>query len=452
MHMFRACRTYVLLLTPLAGLFGMPQDVTFDRDVLPVLQKNCQRCHRPGEVAPMSLLTYSDARPWAKAIKKAVLTKQMPPWFADPNYGPFLNNASLSSKEIDILVAWADRGAPEGNPADKPAPVAFPDGWNIKPDMVIEMPKEFHLPAKGTINYQNILVKVNFPEDKWVVAAEMRPGNPQVVHHMRGIIRGPHSHWMETAVPGEAYESGDDVMGTNDEGENLVGKFNPGLGPQYFDMGGSAKFIPKGSDFVFNIHYTAIGKPATDRSKIGLVFAQHPPASRYYMANVPYAGNMVIRPGDPDAEVVSEVTLQRDVTLVYLQPHMHVRGKDYEFRAIYPSGESATLFKGKWDFNWQLGYQFAKPVLLPKGTRLIGISHFDNSISNRFNPDPSKEVRWGPQNWDEMSAAFIGILVPDLHADLRTVFRKSGPSLLPVDLSRSGPAIESIAGITKTAH
>jgi hypothetical protein len=233
-------------------------------------------------------------------------------------------------------------------------------------------------------------------------------------------------------------------MNKNDEGENLLGKFNPGLGAQEFTVEGGAKFVPKGSDFVFNIHYTAIGKPATDRSRIGLVFAKNPPANRYYTANVPLAQNLVIPAGDGNAEVVGEVTVQRDVKLVYVQPHMHVRGKDYELRAVYPTGETETVFKGKWDFNWQIGYELAKPLLLPKGTKLVGISHFDNSANNRFNPDPSKEVLWGPQNWDEMSAAFIGIIIPDLKADLRTVFRKSGPSLLRPVRGRPGPTLTAV--------
>jgi len=444
--LLRWTSAFNLFLVAIAGsAFGASPAVTFNKDVLPVLQRSCQRCHRPGEVAPMSLLTYQDARPWAKAIKTAVLTRKMPPWFADANYGHFLNDPTLSSKDVSTLVAWVDSGAPEGDQKDKPAPVTFEDGWNIKPDMIIEMPKEFHLPATGTIDYQNILVKVNFPEDKWVVAAEMRPGNPQVVHHMRGIIRGPNSHWMRDAVPGEAYETGDDVMNRNDEGENLVGKFNPGLGAQDFSLYSSAKFVPKGSDFVFNIHYTAIGKPATDQSKIGLVFAKDPPRARYYTANLPYARNMVIPPGERNAEVVSEVTAQRDLKLVYLQPHMHVRGKDYEFRLIYPDGKTETIYKGPWDFNWQLGYDYETPINVPKGTRLVGISHFDNSVANPYNPDPTKEVRWGPQNWDEMSAAFIGIVIPDLGADLRQVFKASGPSLLPIVPGRSGPTLAALA-------
>ena len=304
----------------------------------------------------MSFLTYKDARPWAKAMKTAVVTGKMPPWFADPKYGHFANNPTLSVKDVDALVTWADNGAPEGDAKDKPAPATFQDGWNIKPDMIIEMPKEFHVPAKGTINYQNILVKVNFPEDKWVVAAEMRPGNPQVVHHMRGDIRGPNSHWMADAIPGEAYESGDDVMNKNDEGENLLGKFNPGLGAQEFSEEGAAKFVPKGSDFVFNIHYTAIGKPTTDRSRIGLVFAKQPPSVRYYTANVPLALNLVIPPGENNAEVVGEVTLQTGCE-ISVRPASHARSRQgLRIARGLPDG------RDRYNYERQMGFQLATRI------------------------------------------------------------------------------------------
>src|SRR5690242_10896690 len=203
--------------------------VTFNRDVLPILQKNCQACHRPGEIAPMSFLTYKDTRPWAKAMKEAGVSRQMPPWFADPAYGHYANDKRLSDAEIQTISAWADGGAVEGDPKDMPPPVTFQDGWNIKPDMIIEMPKDFNVPATGTVNYQNFLVKVNFPEDVWIVAAEMRPGNPKVLHHGRVLVRPPGSQFMEDAVPGEAYETGSLVM-TKGEAPETLGKFNPGLG------------------------------------------------------------------------------------------------------------------------------------------------------------------------------------------------------------------------------
>jgi len=430
MNMFRASLAILVTGVAATSAIAAPATPTFNKDVLPLLQKNCQGCHRTGEMAPMSLLTYSDARPWAKAIKQAVATKKMPPWFAEK--GHFANDRSLSQAQIDTLVAWADNGAPEGDAKDKPAPITFPDGWNIKPDMIIEMPKDFHVAATGTINYQNIRVKVNFPEDRWVVAAEMRPGNPKVVHHGRVIVVPPGAAWMAKAVPGEAYEEGSEGMGGAKEGTDLLGKYNPGLGAQSFDVDGSAKFIPKGSDVVFNLHYTSVGSPQTDRSKVGLVFAKAPPLTRYWMSpGTPAAFNLVIPAGDRNAEVVSEVTVGVDgARLVYIQPHMHLRGKDYELRVTYPTGESETVFKGQWNFDWQIGYQLAKPLLVPKGTKIMGIAHYDNSPNNKFNPDPGKTILWGDQNWDEMQSGFLG-LVFDAKTDVNKVFIQSGPSLLP---------------------
>jgi hypothetical protein len=422
-----------------------PSKVTFNKDVLPILQKNCQSCHRPGEVAPMSLLTYTDARPWAKAIKAAVVSQKMPPWLAEASYGHYKNDRTLSTADIATLSAWADNGSPEGDAKDKPAPVTFQDGWNLKPDIIVEMPKPFFLPATGTINYKFIVVKTNFPEDMWVQSAEMRPGNPKVLHHGKVWVRPPGSHWLENAEPGEAYENETqrEIIGRNgaEEGNDILGKFNPGLGAQSFDVGGSAKFVPKGSDLVFELHYTTMGQPTEDISKIGLVLAKNPPQTRYFFHAGPTASNLAIPAGDGNAEVVSELTLAHDAKLVYAQPHMHLRGKDFELRLIYPTGETQTVLKTKWDFEWQMGYEFAKPIDMPKGTRMVGISHFDNSANNRFNPDPAKDVRWGPQNWDEMSNCFIGVLL-DMQIKPETVFVRSGPSLLP--RGQSGPTLAAL--------
>jgi hypothetical protein len=417
--------------------------VTFNKDVLPILQKNCQSCHRPGEIAPMSFLTYKDTRPWAKAIKVAVASRQMPPWFADPAYGHFANDRTLSDATISTLSAWADGGAVEGDDRDKPAPVDFPQGWSFKPDMIIEMPQDINLPATGTINYKSILVKANFPQDAWVVAADLRPGNATAVHHMRAIVRPPGSQWMKDAVPGVAYEQGDPELGRQGEGTDLLGKFNPGLGGQDFSMFDSAKFVPKGSDIVFSMHYTATGKPTTDRSKLGLVFAKKAPRLRYFVSDGPTAGNLAIPAGDRHAEIVSEMTAQADTELVYLQPHMHLRGKDYEVRLISPAGESRTIFKAKWDFNWQLGFDLAEPIPIPKGTRIVGIAHYDNSAGNKYNPDPTKLIFWGQQNWDEMQNCFMGFLVDPALKNPARLFRASGPSLLP--RSTSGPTLAALA-------
>jgi hypothetical protein len=405
-------------------------NVTFNKDVLPILQKNCQNCHRPGEVAPMSLVTYQEARPWAKAMKAAVVTQKMPPWFMDPKYdGRFSDVRRLSDADVKTLTAWADSAAPEGDPKDKPAPVAFQDGWNLKPDLVIEMPNEFHVPATGAVEYQYTLVDYTFTEDTWIAAAEMRPGNSQVVHHGEVWVRPPGSKWMASATRGVSYPMLQMPKQPQDY-IDVIGKFNPGLGAQTFVFGDSAKFIPKGSDVVFEIHYTTIGKAVTDKTKVGFVLAKGPHTTRYYMSYGPQATNLVIPAANGNAEVVSEVTVGEEAKLVYAQPHMHLRGKDFEVRVIYPSGESETLLNAKWDFNWQLGYNFAKPVVLPKGSRVIAISHFDNSLNNPFNPDPTKEIRWGLQNWDEMSNCFMGLII-DAKTDPKRVFRRSGPSLLP---------------------
>ena len=426
--------------------------ITFHKDVLPILQRHCQACHRPGEIAPMSLLTFEQARPWARAIKTAVVARQMPPWFADPGYGHFANERRLSAHEIDIVSGWVDGGAPAGDERDAPPPLTFETGWNITPDIVIEMPKPFELPATGTINYKYIVVKGQFTEDLWVTAAEMRPGNSKVLHHGKVWVRPPGSTWMAKAVVGEAYEreSHRDIMGSNaiEEGNDILGKFNPGLGAQRFDMDGAAKFIPKGSDLVFELHYTTAGEPTNDVSRLGLVLAKAAPRTRYYFHAGPTAMNLAIPPGDANAEVVSEITFGEDARLVYAQPHMHLRGKDFELRVVSPAKQTTTILKGDWNFDWQMGYQYAEPIHLPKGSKLQLISHFNNSVGNRFNPDPAKLVVWGPQNWDEMSNCFIGVLFPTETAP-ENVFLRSGPSLLP--RAASGPTLASLALVDPNA-
>jgi mono/diheme cytochrome c family protein len=359
-----------------------PAPVTFNKDVLPLLQKQCQECHRPGEVAPMSFITYKETRPWAKAIKAAVLTRKMPPWFADPGYGHFANERRLSQAEIDKIAAWVDNGSPEGDAKDKPAPVSFASGWSIgKPDIVVEFPHPVSLPASGLVDQTNLLVKVNFPHDIWVKAAEVRPGNPKVVHHMKAWIRPPGSPWMKDAPEGEIYlptrgqfSEATTTLATSTEGPrpvlDILAKYNPGVNAQEFTLGGAAKFIAAGSDIVFELHYVTTGKPETDRSRVGMVLASAPPEKRYLTITGVNNNTFVIPAHAGHYEVKAQATVQAETWLAWVQPHMHLRAKDYELRALYPSGESEILLKGPFDFNWQLGYEFAKPVMLPKGTRL----------------------------------------------------------------------------------
>jgi hypothetical protein len=398
--------------------------VTFTKDVVPVLQKNCQGCHRPGEAAPFSLLTYEQARPWAKAMKEAVLLKKMPPWFADPHYGKFSNDRSLSQKEIDILAAWADAGAPQGDPKDLPAPVKFVEGWRIPtPDVVFEMPRDFEIPAAGTIDYQYIVVPTGFQKDQWVQLAEARPGNRVLVHHIIAFIREPGSKWLKDAKPGVPFVPKKHEDGKDDAddglGEFLVG-YAPGTLPEVLAPG-QAKLVKAGSDVVFQMHYTANGKSGTDRSKVGFVFAKEPPKQRVFTlasAN----GKFKIPPGDGNHRVDSSFELGTDVTLTAMLPHMHLRGKDFEYRVIYPTGETETILRvPNYSFSWQLSYYPVKPIVLPKGTKIDCTAHFDNSPNNPANPDATKEVTYGDQSWEEMMIGFFNVAF-DAKMPLKNLF------------------------------
>jgi len=405
-------------ISAVAGNTSSTSPVTFNKDVLPILQKNCQSCHRPGEVAPMSLLTYDSTRPWAKAIKTAVLSKKMPPWFAGATPRHFTNERKLTESEISTLVAWTDGGAIEGDAKDRPAPMHFQDGWNIKPDIIVEMPHEFQVPATGDVDNYYIIAKGSFTEDTWASSAEVRPSNRQVVHHMRVWIRPAGSHWLEGLEYGvpmsltEAFKTSRAGARSNSGADQeILAKYNPGLEPQSFAIEDVAKFIPKGSDIVFEAHYITNGKPAVDQSRIGIVLSKSAPARRYATVASLSQGKIVIPPGDSNYEARQEVTLTYDAKLAWMQPHMHLRGKDYRLTAHYPSGESEVLLDTKYNFDWQIGYQFDQPVVLPKGTRLLAVSHFDNSPNNRFNPDPNAEVHWGLQSYNEMSLIYFGLII-----------------------------------------
>jgi hypothetical protein len=406
---------------------------TFNRDVLPVLQRQCQECHRPNSIAPMSFMTYKDTRPYARAIEKAVVGKTMPPWFADPTVGHFKNTKLLSDSEIETLSAWAANGAPEGDPKDKPAPVQFTDGWTIgQPDIIVQFPKDVQLPATGTIDQSNLVVKAHFERDMWVKAAEVRPGNAKVVHHMKAIIRPPNSTWLAHVPEGDLYvpqrgEGADrSAPRASASGpvpvQDILAKYNPGVAGQNFTVGGAAKFIAAGSDIVFEIHYTTTGRPETDRSMVGLVLASGPPAVRHLTVTGTNNGNIDIAPGEANHEIRGEATLASDAKLVWVQPHQHYRGRFFEMDVVYPSGERKTVLRvPNYRFDWQVGYELSEPLDLPKGTRLETVGRYDNSAANRFNPDPTARVRFGLQSNDEMHVAFMGVLV-DAKADPTKIF------------------------------
>jgi hypothetical protein len=413
----------------LASAATTTQPVTFYKDVMPVLEKNCQSCHRPGEAAPMSFLSYESTRPWAKAIKTAVISKKMPPWFADPHVGKFANDPTLSQAEINTLVAWADSGAGAGSAKDAPAPLQFVEGWRIrKPDTVITMPTAFNIPASGTIDYQYVILPTGFTEDKYVQMAEARPGAPAVVHHILAFIREPGNPWLKGAPKGVAFteselrrkaqeqqagkrqDGGGDGGGGSFGGDMLAG-YAPGTLPNVMKPG-QAKYVPAGSDIVLQIHYTANGKPATDLSQVGMVFSDAKPTERV-LTLAATTNKFAIPAGAPNYEVDAAIKLEDDSTLINLLPHMHFRGKSFEYRVTYPTGEKETLLTvPNYDFNWQLTYDLAQPKVLPKGTIIECTAHYDNSANNKFNPDSTKEVHYGEQTWEEMMFGFFDVSVP----------------------------------------
>ncbi len=383
---------------------------TFHKDVLPILQKRCQGCHRPGEIGKMPLMTYKDARPWAKAIREAVLARKMPPWFADQQHGKFYNDPTLSQQEIDTLAAWAAGGAVEGDPGEAPKPVEFVAGWNIgTPDVVFEMPKEYVVPAQGTIEYQHIVVPTRFTEDKWINAAEVRPGNRAVVHHVIAYVREPGSNWLRGARPGEPFVPERTVAGGVEVlPAGIVAGYAPGLPATHLGEN-QGMLVKAGSDLVVQMHYTTTGTRQTDRTRIGLIFARKTPTER--VVNLaPHNRGFVIPAGADNHRVDSSVTLTADVNLVGLMPHMHFRGKSFEMRAHYPDGRTEILLRiPRYDFNWQLVYGLEKPRRLPRGTRVECTAYYDNSANNKYNPDSKIEVRWGDQTWEEMMIGWMWV-------------------------------------------
>jgi hypothetical protein len=422
---------------PRAGGQNAP---TFAKEVAPIVYAKCASCHRPGEVAPMSLLTYRDVRPWASAIREKVMTRAMPPWHADRQYGRFRNDTSLTQSEIDTLVAWVDGGAREGDPAALPALPQFPDGWQIgTPDVVFEMPAEYEVPARGEIEYQYFEVPTNFAEDRWMQAGEVRAGDRAHVHHIIVYVREPQPVRRPTVMSVRAIANPASaaaaaarpaptprVPAAPDAARSGVpatppaprAAARPGGGDAMLvnwavgedapvHVPGMAKRIPAGSTLIFQVHYTTNGTPGKDRSKIGLIFASEPPRREVrtgLIANATFA----IPPGAADHQVEAEATFAEDVSVWSMHPHMHLRGKDMTYTAIYPDGRREIVLRvPKYDFGWQTDYWLAEPLKLPKGSKLHVSAHFDNSPANRANPDPSATVRWGDQTWEEMMIGFF---------------------------------------------
>ncbi len=387
---------------------------TFTRDVAPIVFKSCAVCHRPGEIGPMSFLSYKEVRPWAKSIREVVVDRRMPPWGADPHYGEFSNNRALSQREIDTIVAWVEGGAKEGDPKDLPAPPRLVEGWQIgKPDLVFSMPEEFDVPSDGVVPYQNIYVPTNFTEDKYVQAAEIRIGNRKVVHHAVVFIEEPRTGPKPQ------------VEGAHSQEHRLVG-YSPGENPLEMRQG-VVKLVKKGSQLMFNMHYTPNGAAAKDRTSVGIIFAKAPVEKRLGTVIVG-TRNLDIPAGDPNYEAKASFVFKQDSHIEGVRPHMHARGKDFIYRIVYPDGTSKVLlWVPRYNFNWQIDYMEEKAVAAPKGSRVECVAHYDNSAKNKYNPDPAQRVQFGWQTWEEMMAGYIEYTV-DSENLLQETAKLQGPA------------------------
>jgi hypothetical protein len=417
----------------------LPNAPTFYKDVMPILQGHCQECHRAGGIAPMAFETYEQTRPFAAAIRTATQSRSMPPWFADEKIGKFTNDPSLSEQQIAMLAEWSTSGAAAGEKRDAPAPRIWAEGWTIpKPDVVITMPQAVELPASGDIDYTYEIVPTHFTEGRWVQMAEVLPAQRGNVHHAVVYVRPPESQWLRHARVGTPFTAAtltdpQDRAGAMWTDSDILLVYAPGSSPDMWPDT-MAKYIPAGSDLVFQMHYTANGVAKADQTRVGLRFSKQPPPQRVLTLQLTN-DHFVIPPGAPDYRVEARGTLPNEATLLSFFPHMHLRGKRFEYNLVQHDAalnkeagdkhESTTTFEPllrvRYHFHWQMSYRLATPRRLPAGSELQAVAWFDNSRNNPHNPDPGAAVRWGEQTYDEMMVGFFDVAV-DAKLDKRSFF------------------------------
>lgn len=381
-------------------------NVTFHKDVEPIIQKDCQSCHRPGQIGPMSLMDYRQVRPWARAIRDKVLKREMPPWFADPAHGSFANDRSLSREEIETIAKWVDAGAPEGDPREAPPAVQWPaEGWAIPPDVVVKG-GVYRVPKEGVLDWVYVTMPLPFTEDTWVSSMEMRPGaNPKLLHHYCIFIvpRRQGIQYGEFTVTSQEDASG---------GAPFEGCYEKGQEPFDYRAYGAARLIPANSDVIFQMHYAPTGIEADDQPQLGFTVAKERPAKQFVFMNMGAGMHIQIAPHQKDYQAPDqEGVLMVDAEIVWLQAHAHYRAKEFTFDITAPGKSTERVLKVRWDPNWQGLYYPVQPLIAPKGTVLLNRGAYDNSSENKFNPDPSKPVRFGLQAQDEMMFMTYGLLI-----------------------------------------
>jgi peroxiredoxin len=395
-------------------------EVNYSKHIAPLLNSRCVECHRAGQIAPFAMTNYTEVAGWAETMLEVVRENRMPPWHADPKFGHFSNDRRLSDDEKHLLASWVEAGAPEGDPKDLPAPPTFAEGWRLpRVDQEIYMADDsFDVPAEGTVNYKYFVIDPGFTEDKWVQGAECRAGNRAVVHHIILAARRP--------------SNGRGRQGRLES--DFLTATAPGAQPLVLPEG-MAKFVPAGSKLVFQVHYTPNGSPQKDRSSVGLMFVDAAKVRKEVNTLAIDTHLLLIPPRAPDYELDAWHTFRDDIVLLSLFPHMHLRGKSFRYEAQYPDGTKETLLDvPHYDFAWQQTYELAEPKLLPKGTRIRCVAHYDNSTDNVANPNPNTIVHWGEQTWDEMLMGFMDLVSPEEHeghAGGKSTAKSEKPSARP---------------------
>ncbi|HMO87427.1 MAG TPA: thiol-disulfide isomerase, partial [Lacipirellulaceae bacterium] len=371
------------------------------------------------QIGPFSLTEYDDVVAWADTMQEVIDDGRMPPWHADPAHGEFLNDARMPEEEKRLFARWVAEGTPAGDLATAPPMPEFDDDWTIpEPRTVFRMPEPFDVPATGVVPYQYFTFDPQFTEDKWVYAAESRPGNREVVHHLIMFYVPP----------------GQDKFRPQDPLFNAVAAFAPGM-PAIVGDRQYATRIPAGSKLIFQVHYTPNGSATTDQSEAAVCFADAEEVAKEVRIIAGYNFKFLIPPGAPDYRVTQDLRIRRDTLVYTLTPHMHYRGKSFKFTARYPDGSEEVLLNvPRYDFNWQHVYLLKEPKLLPAGTVVDMEAHYDNSADNPLNPDPTQSVHWGDQTWDEMMLGSLTVSAAD--EDLRR--ERSQPHRAPSGAGAAG--------------
>jgi peroxiredoxin len=403
-------------------------EITYARHIAPILQKRCVECHQPGEIGPFALTTYDEVIGWTETIRDVVKERRMPPWFADPKYGHFSNDSHLPEEERQLILKWIDADAPRGDLSELPKVKETLHGWRIpNPDVVLTIAKPFAVPAEGTVPYQFFVIDPGFKEDKWVKAAEVRPGCRPAVHHVLVFVQPP----------------GRPNMGRTRQGfisDWLVSNV-PGASPMTLPDG-MAKRVPAGSRLLIQVHYTPTGKPESDQTSLALMFADPKTVKQEVMTDMAVNHNFTIPANTDDYPIESTKKIEQDTLVLTLMPHTHLRGKTFKYEATYPNGEKEILLDvPHYDFNWQMTYVLDKPKLLPKGTILRCLANYNNSRSNFSNPNPNERVRWGEQTWEEMMIGYFDAAP----ANLRFTDKAPSAATPPAETASLDPELQKLA-------